>query len=164
MFGRMLLRRSARAAFAVAGAVPRRTAPRFAAARFAVAAPEAGDLRSKAAAWPRGFASTAAAADKTTTGLVGLDVEPQWKEKLLALYAQTLEDAKALPEDSKYRQNVEAISTFRAKVVEEEDTGDGVEARVDCGQVEEMIVHAQDELSLLQHYVEMRLWEPAPEE
>ena len=110
------------------------------------------------------FGSTSIAAQlKTTTGLVGLDVEPQWKEKLTALYEQTLEDAKALPEDSKYRQNVEAISKFRMKVVQEEEHGDAVEARVDCGQVEEMIVHAQEELGLLQHYVEMRLWEPAPD-
>ena len=101
---------------------------------------------------------------KTTTGLVGLDVEPHWKEKLTALYEQTLEDAKALPEDSKYRQNVEAISKFRMKVVQEEEHGDAVEARVDCGQVEEMIAHAKDELNLLQYYAEMKLHEAAPEE
>ena len=160
----MFVRRNARVILASAGAL-RRTAPRFAAARLAPVVGAVGTPATLFVATQQRCFSAAAAADyKTTTGLVGLEPEPQWKEKLLALYAQTLEDAKALPEDSKYRQNVEAISTFRAKVVREEETGDGVEARVDCGQVEEMIVHAQDELGLLQHYVEMRLWEPAPEE
>ena len=42
--------------------------------------------------------------------------------------------------------------------------GDGVEARVGCGQVEEMIAHAKDELNLLQYYAEMKLYEAAPEE
>lgn len=108
--------------------------------------------------------ASAGASAKTSTGLVGLAVEPQWKEKLLGLYQKTLDNAAAMPADSKYRQNVEATTTFRQRVVQEESIADVAAERINCGQVEELIVQATDELSLMKHYTDLKLWEPAPKE
>ena len=44
---------------------------------------------------------------KTSTGLVGLEVDPEGKTTLLNLSGDVLESVKKIPEHSEYRKNVE---------------------------------------------------------
>lgn len=86
---------------------------------------------------------------KETTGIVGLDVVPNAREVLIGLYSKTLEEIKAVPEDEGYRKAVESFTRHRLKVCQEEEDWETIESKLGCGQVEELIEEAQDELTLI---------------
>lgn len=88
---------------------------------------------------------------KETTGIVGLDVVPNAREVLINLYRKTLEEIKAVPEDEGYRKAVESFTRHRLSVCQEEGDSEMIEKRLGCGQVEELIEEAQDELKLIGH-------------
>ncbi|KAF6162168.1 hypothetical protein GIB67_008297 [Kingdonia uniflora] len=86
---------------------------------------------------------------KETTGIVGLEVVPNAREVLISLYGKTLKEIQAVPEDEGYRKAVESFTRHRLKVCEEEDDWENIEKRLGCGQVEELIEEATDELTLI---------------
>ena len=86
---------------------------------------------------------------KQTTGIVGLDVVPNARAVLINLYTKTLKEIKAVPEDEGYRKAVETFTKHRLTVCEEEEEWEKIEERIGCGQVEELIEEAQDELKLI---------------
>lgn len=86
---------------------------------------------------------------KETTGIVGLDVVPNAREVLIGLYSKTLEEIKAVPEDEGYRKAVESFTRHRLTVCQEEEDWENIEKKLGCGQVEELIEEAQDELTLI---------------
>ncbi|KAI3929934.1 hypothetical protein MKW98_004088 [Papaver atlanticum] len=94
---------------------------------------------------------------KETTGIVGLDVVPNAREVLISLYKKTLNEIKAVPEDEGYRKAVESFTTNRLRVCEEEEDWEQIEKKLACGQVEELIEEAQDELTLISKMIE---WDP----
>lgn len=86
---------------------------------------------------------------KETTGIVGLDVVPNAREVLIGLYSRTLKEIQAVPEDEGYRKAVESFTRHRLKVCQEEEDWEQIEKRIGCGQVEELIEEARDELTLI---------------
>lgn len=92
---------------------------------------------------------------KETTGIAGLDVVPNAREVLISLYTRTLKEIKAVPEDEGYRKAVESFTTHRMKVCKEEEDWEQIEKRLGCGQVEELIEEAQDELTLIAKMIGM---------
>ncbi|KAJ0043443.1 hypothetical protein Pint_17557 [Pistacia integerrima] len=94
---------------------------------------------------------------KQTTGIVGLDVVPNAREVLINLYSKTLKEIQAVPEDEGYRKAVESFTQHRLKVCQEEEDWEMIEKRLGCGQVEELIEEAQDELTLISKMIE---WDP----
>ena len=86
---------------------------------------------------------------KDTTGLVGLDVVPNAREVLIGLYNETLNAVKVIPENAVYRQNVERTTRYRLSICEQERDWEAVEAKVNAGQIEELIEQAKDELTLI---------------
>jgi hypothetical protein len=86
---------------------------------------------------------------KQTTGIVGLDVVPNAREVLIDLYTKTLKEIKAVPEDEGYRKAVESFTSHRLKVCKEEQDWELIEKKLGCGQVEELIEEARDELTLI---------------
>ncbi|KAI5559702.1 hypothetical protein BDE02_17G130300 [Populus trichocarpa] len=94
---------------------------------------------------------------KQTTGIVGLDVVPNARAVLINLYTKTLKEIKAVPEDEGYRKAVETFTKHRLTVCEEEEEWEKIEERIGCGQVEELIEEAQDELKLIGKMIE---WDP----
>ncbi|KAL2550538.1 putative NADH dehydrogenase [ubiquinone] 1 alpha subcomplex subunit 5 [Forsythia ovata] len=95
---------------------------------------------------------------KETTGIVGLDVVPNAREVLIGLYTKTLEEIKGVPEDEGYRKAVESFTRHRLKVCREEEDWEAIEKSIGCGQVEELIEEAQDELKLVGHMNEWKPW------
>ncbi|RLN95382.1 hypothetical protein BBJ28_00014048 [Nothophytophthora sp. Chile5] len=115
---------------------------------------------------------------KSTTGVVGLPVNPNARQDLIKLYRKTLQEVKVrlaraqpagmrratvalmwmlwlivqvLPvEAANYRGAVEQITNFRLKVVE---TNEDVRYCINCGQLEELIEQAEDELSVIPVYL-----------
>ena len=86
---------------------------------------------------------------KQTTGIVGLDVVPNAREVLIELYSKTLKEIQAVPEDEGYRKAVESFTRQRLQVCREEEDWEAIEKRLGCGQVEELIEEARDELTLI---------------
>ena len=86
---------------------------------------------------------------KQTTGIVGLDVVPNARAVLIDLYSKTLKEIQAVPEDEGYRKAVESFTRHRLNVCKEEEDWEAIEKRLGCGQVEELIEEAQDELTLI---------------
>lgn len=86
---------------------------------------------------------------KQTTGITGLDVVPNAREVLINLYNKTLKEIQAVPPDEGYRKAVESFTRQRLKVCQEEEDWEQIEKRLGCGQVEELIEEAQDELTLI---------------
>ncbi|CAL0303351.1 unnamed protein product [Lupinus luteus] len=95
---------------------------------------------------------------KQTTGIVGLDVVPNAREVLIGLYSKTLNEIKAVPEDEGYRKAVESFTSHRLKVCQEEEDWEDIEKKLGCGQVEELIEEAQDELKLISLMNEWKPW------
>ncbi|CBK21264.2 subunit NDUFA5 [Blastocystis hominis] len=96
---------------------------------------------------------------KRTTGLVGVPVIPNARSVLIELYDKTLENVKKIPANTEYRKNVEAFTKYRKNVVEQNEDIKTIERIIGCGQVEELVEQANDELSLIEDYYQYRIWE-----
>ena len=97
---------------------------------------------------------------KQSTGIVGLEVEPQAKSILVGLYTKTLEALETVPAGAEYRKVVEGITKERLAVVEKSDDLLAIESTIGCGQAEQLIQQAQDELSLIPKLVAARAFDP----
>ncbi|GMI28595.1 hypothetical protein TrRE_jg8928 [Triparma retinervis] len=97
---------------------------------------------------------------KTTTGLVGLPVHPDPIPALIAANKAVLSALSDIPADAGYRVNATKVANFRIAAAESSN-GDisAVEKAVECGQIEELIVQAEDEMEVVEMYVRERLWE-----
>ncbi|GAB4827310.1 hypothetical protein Ancab_034196 [Ancistrocladus abbreviatus] len=95
---------------------------------------------------------------KETTGIVGLEVVPNAREVLISLYNQTLREIQAVPEDEGYRKAVESFTRHRLKICQQEEDWEMIEQRLGCGQVEELIEEAKDELQLIAKMIEWSPW------
>ncbi|KAK9144460.1 hypothetical protein Sjap_004363 [Stephania japonica] len=73
---------------------------------------------------------------KETTGIIDLDVVLNAREVLISLYTKTLHEIKAIHEDEGYIKVIKSSMRHRLK-------------RLGCGQVEELIEEARDELTLI---------------
>ncbi|KAK7843777.1 putative nadh dehydrogenase [ubiquinone] 1 alpha subcomplex subunit 5 [Quercus suber] len=71
---------------------------------------------------------------------MGLEVVPNTREVLIDLYTKTLKEIQVVPEDEGYKKAVESFTSHRPKLIEK---------KLGCGQVEELIEEAQDELTLI---------------
>ena len=96
---------------------------------------------------------------KQTTGLVGLPVQSEPREKLMAACENILTEVQGMPEDATYRQNVEAIYKYRLQVCKDQTDIKQIEETVGLGHIEELLSMANDELSLIPKYVNGRMWE-----
>lgn len=96
---------------------------------------------------------------KESTGIVGLEVNPNAREELIGLYKLTLEKVQIIPKEAVYRQSVEKFTDFRLKVCEESKEFEEIEKKIGCGQVEELIFQAKDELELIPKMAEWKPWE-----
>jgi len=118
-----------------------------------------------AAATARGAAARLArrglvSAPKATTGIVGLPVDPNARSKLLALYRETLSLAPALPQAG-LKDSVSQIATYRLSVAERTTVAEEIEEEIDCGQIEELVEQAEDELGMVKAVIEMQQRQPA---
>ena len=68
--------------------------------------------------------------------------------------------ASDMPEDAQYRIDVTKIANYRIRAAKENlDDPEMVEELCNCGQVEELVVQADNEMKVLDMYLEKRWWE-----
>ncbi|KAJ3164283.1 hypothetical protein HK101_000475 [Irineochytrium annulatum] len=96
---------------------------------------------------------------KESTGLFGLEVNVNPRPELIQLYNKILHKVALLPQQSVYRQSVEAIHRRRLEQVESSVTVQEIEDAVAGGQVEELIIQAKEELALVKKMEEWKPWE-----
>ncbi|KAG8577461.1 hypothetical protein GDO81_010189, partial [Engystomops pustulosus] len=77
---------------------------------------------------------------KKTTGLVGLAVAQNPHERLRILYTKILTTLQTIPKDSAYRKYTEQIVNDRFSAVKTESNIEKLEEKINCGQIEEVIV------------------------
>jgi NADH dehydrogenase (ubiquinone) 1 alpha subcomplex subunit 5 len=75
------------------------------------------------------------------------------------LYSTTLLTLKRLPEEAEYRKATESLTQHRLEMVQSEQDVQIIEQKLNGGQIEELIVQAEDELSLISKMEEWKPWE-----
>eukprot|EP00581_Thalassiosira_minuscula_P006623 CAMPEP_0183704192 /NCGR_PEP_ID=MMETSP0737-20130205/1612_1 /TAXON_ID=385413 /ORGANISM="Thalassiosira miniscula, Strain CCMP1093" /LENGTH=192 /DNA_ID=CAMNT_0025931017 /DNA_START=24 /DNA_END=602 /DNA_ORIENTATION=+ len=99
---------------------------------------------------------------KTSTGLVGLEVDHDAVPKMITKYQALLDKLAAsdMPPDAQYRINVEKIARFRIAAAQNNlDDPEKVEELCNCGQVEELVIQADNEMIVMDMYLRNRWWE-----
>jgi NADH dehydrogenase (ubiquinone) 1 alpha subcomplex subunit 5 len=82
------------------------------------------------------------------------------------LYSRILLACKTnLPPTSVYRQSLTALVEHRLKIVEaNQESPSEIEAQLEAGQMEELIVQAEQELKLVEQMAKCKPWEPLEEQ
>lgn len=62
-----------------------------------------------------------------------------------------------MPQDAAYTKAVKAITEQRLSIVEAEQSRESIQTKLGAGVIEEVLVQAEDELSLLK---KMKVWKP----
>ena len=101
---------------------------------------------------------------KKATGLTGLAVATDAHKTLSVLYNKILKTLQKMPNDAAYRKNTEVIINERLAVIQSDKTVAGVEQKINCGQIEEVILQAERELSLSRQMLQWKPWEPLIED
>ncbi|CAG0904307.1 unnamed protein product, partial [Darwinula stevensoni] len=107
-----------------------------------------------------GQVKMASATMKVTTGLTRLAVAKTPHHTLSVLYGKILRCVQKMPSDAAYRRYTEEIVKERVIAVEEEPNIFKLEERIGSGQVEEVILQAENELYLARKMLEWKPWEP----
>ncbi|KAH1009296.1 hypothetical protein HUJ04_001670 [Dendroctonus ponderosae] len=97
---------------------------------------------------------------KKTTGLTGLAVSPHPHRVLGVLYGKILRTLKMMPETAAYRKHTEAVIKERSQILESTPAVEEAERKINCGQIEEVIIQAQNELVLARKMLTWKPWEP----
>ncbi|KAH0518438.1 NADH dehydrogenase [ubiquinone] 1 alpha subcomplex subunit 5 [Microtus ochrogaster] len=105
-----------------------------------------------------------AGALKKTTGLVGLAVCDTPYERLTILYTKILDILKQFPKHAAYRKYTEQITNEKLDMVKAEPDVKKLENLLQGGEVEEVILQAENELSLARKMLQWKPWEPLVEE
>jgi len=93
---------------------------------------------------------------------VGLAVDHDAVPKMIKKYQALLDKIAAsdMPPDAQYRINVEKIARHRiAAAAGNIDDPEKVEEMCNCGQVEELVIQADNEMIVLDMYLRNRWWE-----
>ncbi|XP_065794975.1 NADH dehydrogenase [ubiquinone] 1 alpha subcomplex subunit 5 isoform X1 [Muntiacus reevesi] len=101
---------------------------------------------------------------KLTTGLVGLAVCETPHERLKILYTKILDVLGHIPKNAAYRKYTEQITNEKLSMVKAEPDVKKLEERLQGGQIEEVILQAENELSLARKMIQWKPWEPLVEE
>ncbi len=64
---------------------------------------------------------------------------PNAREVLCSLYAKTLSVVQGFPRHSGYRRHTEAVVQQRLTIVQADSSPEGIERKIGCGQMEELI-------------------------
>lgn len=110
------------------------------------------------------MASKVTGALKRTTGLTGLQVAKNPHHTLTVLYGKILRALQKMPETAAYRKYTEQVIRERSQIVECTKSIPEMEKMIGCGQIEEVIVQAENELMLARKMVTWQPWQPLMKE
>ncbi|XP_054715505.1 NADH dehydrogenase [ubiquinone] 1 alpha subcomplex subunit 5-like [Uloborus diversus] len=105
-----------------------------------------------------------ASALKKCTQLTGLAVAKHPHHTLTSYYNKILRALENIPKDAAYRQHTSKIVEERLAIVSSEPDIGKLEEKINCGQVEELILQAEKELMLARKMTSWKAWEPLQKE
>lgn len=105
-----------------------------------------------------------ASAAKLTTNLTRLAVAKNPHHMLGVFYNKSLRALAKMPTDYAYRKHTEQIILERAEMVKSTQDVLELEKKIGCGQIEEVIIQAENELKLTRKVLEWKSWEPLENE
>jgi NADH dehydrogenase (ubiquinone) 1 alpha subcomplex subunit 5 len=79
---------------------------------------------------------------------------------LIQTYNTTLEALTRIPSTAVYRQATESLTQQRLSIVESTENIEEIESKINVGQIEEVIIQAEEELKLVAKIEEWKAWEP----
>ncbi|CEP16699.1 hypothetical protein [Parasitella parasitica] len=97
---------------------------------------------------------------KASTRIAGIPVHPNPRSHLIQTYNTTLEALARIPSTAVYRQATESLTQQRLSIIESTENVDEIEAKINVGQIEEIIMQAEDELKMVAKIEEWKAWEP----
>ncbi|XP_071071354.1 NADH dehydrogenase [ubiquinone] 1 alpha subcomplex subunit 5 isoform X2 [Dasypus novemcinctus] len=86
------------------------------------------------------------------------------KKRLRILYTKILDVLEQIPKNAAYRKYTEQITNEKLGVVNSEPDAKKLEDQLQSGQIEEVILQAESELSLARKMIKWKPWEPLVEE
>ncbi|XP_011689002.1 PREDICTED: NADH dehydrogenase [ubiquinone] 1 alpha subcomplex subunit 5 [Wasmannia auropunctata] len=101
---------------------------------------------------------------KKSTNLKGLAVCKNPHMELIPLYNRLLRVLGQFPKDYTYRKETEGVIKSRLTIVQKTESVQAIEDKVGCGQVEELIIQAKNELSLAEKMLVWKPWEKLMQE
>mmetsp|Transcript_21637 Transcript_21637/g.42496 ORF Transcript_21637/g.42496 Transcript_21637/m.42496 type:complete len:112 (+) Transcript_21637:133-468(+) len=106
------------------------------------------------------LASRVLMAAKRSTGIVGVPVVENARQVLIETYKETLDKLKTIPSGVPYRESMEQITNYRLSVVEKYEDEEQIEKEIDCGQIEELLLQAKDEIELMESLKDSPILQP----
>lgn len=100
---------------------------------------------------------------KVFTGIAGLPVCEHPHRELLKRYGKIIRMLEKLPKESKYRSITEQLIKERKNIVESTENPQDIEKKINAGCCEELIEHAEHELTLIETMSKYKPWEPLEE-
>ena len=97
---------------------------------------------------------------KLYTGLTGMEVIKTPHHILGVIYSRTLRALAKMPSDYPYRVETEKVILNRAKLVKETPDIESLEKKINAGQIEEVVIQADNELMLARNMLQWKTWEP----
>jgi NADH dehydrogenase (ubiquinone) 1 alpha subcomplex subunit 5 len=97
---------------------------------------------------------------KKTTGLTGISVAKDPHNSLKILYGKILSTIEHMPSSAAYRKHTENVVKRRLDLVNQEQNVLKLEEKINCGQIEEVIRQAENELLLARKMITWKPWEP----
>ena len=85
-------------------------------------------------------------------------------QRLKILYTKILDVLGHIPKNAAYRKYTEQITNEKLSMVKAEPDVKKLEERLQGGQIEEVILQAENELSLARKMIQWKPWEPLVEE
>lgn len=95
---------------------------------------------------------------------MGLAVCETPHERLKILYTKILDVLGHIPKNAAYRKYTEQITNEKLSIVKAEPDVKKLEEQLQGGQIEEVILQAENELSLARKMIQWKPWEPLVEE
>ena len=83
---------------------------------------------------------------------------------LFICFSKNLRALAKMPLDYPYRKNTESIINERVAIMKQSNTIEEAEKKIGMGQIEEVIIQAENELVLSRRILEWKCWEPLAEE
>lgn len=97
---------------------------------------------------------------KESTKITGLAVSKNPHHSLTVLYEKILKTLDKIPDNAVYKQHTKSLVENRFKLVKEVKDAQELEAKINSGQIEEVIKEAENELVLSRKMLEWKPWEP----
>ena len=83
---------------------------------------------------------------------------------LLSYFSKNLRALAKMPVDYPYRKHTESLINERADIIKKSNTIEEAEKKIGMGQIEEVIIQAENELELTRSILEWKSWEPLAEQ